>query len=210
MSFHEIRFPPRLSLGSRGGPERLTEIVALANGHEERNTPWEHSRRRYDAGVGMRSLDDIGDLIAFFEARRGRLHGFRWKDWADFKSGKPSERPAHDDQVIGIGDGARRQFALSKTYRSGSESYRRPVTKPVEGTVRIGLSQDELVVGEHFLVDLATGIVTFVDAPETGAEITAGFEFDVPVRFDTDVIMTSVANFQAGEIPDVPVVELRL
>ena len=210
MSFHEIRFPARLSLGSLGGPERLTEIVALANGHEERNTPWEHSRRRYDAGIGMRSLDDIGELIAFFEARRGRLYGFRWKDWADFKSGRSSERPSHDDQFLGTGDGTRRSFQLCKTYRSGDQDYRRPIAKPVAGTVRCGLSQDELVEGDHFEVDTASGIVTFHSAPETGAEVTAGFEFDVPVRFDSDVIQTSVASFQAGEIPDVPVVEIKL
>jgi uncharacterized protein (TIGR02217 family) len=90
MSFHDVRFPVNLSLGSMGGPERRTEIVTLTNGFEERNTPWAHSRRRYDAGAGMRSLDDIAVLVAFFEARRGMLHGFRWKDWADYKSCAPS------------------------------------------------------------------------------------------------------------------------
>jgi uncharacterized protein (TIGR02217 family) len=94
MSFHDVRFPVNLSLGSVGGPERRTEIVTLTNGFEERNTPWAHSRRRYDAGAGMRSLDDIAVLVAFFEARRGMLHGFRWKDWADYKSCAPSGTPA--------------------------------------------------------------------------------------------------------------------
>src|SRR6056297_2768908 len=106
MNFHEIRFPASLSFGSVGGPERRTEVVTLANGFEERNTPWAHSRRRYDAGLGMRSLDDIETLIAFFEARRGQLHGFRWKDWSDYKSCAPSAEPAFTDQVIGTGDGA--------------------------------------------------------------------------------------------------------
>ena len=81
MGFHEIRFPANLSFGSMGGPERRTEVVTLANGFEERNTPWSHSRRRYDAGLGMRSLDDVELMIAFFEARQGQLFGFRWKDW---------------------------------------------------------------------------------------------------------------------------------
>lgn len=208
MSFHEIRFPTRLSLGSIGGPERLTEVVTLANGHEERNTPWAHSRRRYDAGVGMRSLDDVSDVIAFFEARRGRLHGFRWKDWADFRSGKPSARVSYTDQFIGMGDGVTRSFPISKSYRSGTQTYVRPITKPVPGTVRAGIADDEQE-SDRFEVDAATGLLTFVEAPDNGAGITAGFEFDVPVRFDTDAIRISIATFNAGEIPDVPVLELR-
>ena len=123
MDFHDIRFPANLSFGSIGGPERRTEIVTLANGFEERNTPWEHARRRYDAGVGLRSLDDIETLIAFFEARRGQLYGFRWKDWSDYKSCRPSDGVRFDDQVIGSGDGELYRFQLTKTYESGSAAY---------------------------------------------------------------------------------------
>lgn len=209
-SFHDIQFPARLSLGSVGGPERLTEVVTLANGHEERNTPWEHSRRRYDAGVGMRSLDDIADLIAFFEARRGRLHGFRWKDWADYKSGPPSREPSYNDQLIATGDGETKVFALVKTYRSGTQTYARPIVKPVAASVRVGLSDDEQFETIDYTVDLERGQIEFVDAPAEGVEVTAGYEFDVPVRFDADAIRTSIASFEAGEIPDVPVVEIRL
>ena len=106
MGFHEVRFPASLSFGSLGGPERRTDIVTLANGHEERNTPWAHARRRYDAGMGLRSLDDIETLIAFFEARQGQLIGFRWKDWSDYLSCKPSCEISDTDQVIGTGDEA--------------------------------------------------------------------------------------------------------
>ncbi len=210
MNFHEVRFPPTLSFGSVGGPERRTEVVTLANGFEERNTPWAHSRRRYDAGVGMRSLDDVETLIAFFEARRGQLFGFRWKDWSDHKSGLPSAAAAFDDQLIGWGDGVRRDFALTKTYRSGDYSYVRPIVKPVAGSVLIGLQGDPQVETVHYSIELTTGIITFDAAPAEGAEITAGFEFDVPVRFDTDRIQTSVASFQAGDVPNVPVVEVRV
>jgi len=209
MGFHEIRFPANLSFGSVGGPERRTEVVTLANGFEERNTPWAHSRRRYDAGVGMRSLDDIETLIAFYEARRGQLHGFRWKDWSDFKSCVPSGAPAFRDQVIATGDGQTRDFVLTKTYRSGDQDYRRPITKPVLGTVRVGVAGDELVDSVHYTVEPATGVVSFVDAPDMGVEISAGFEFDVPVRFDTDLIQTSVSSFRAGDVPRVPIVEVR-
>ena len=210
MSFHEVRFPANLSFGSVGGPERRTEVVTLANGFEERNSPWEHSRRRYDAGIGMRSLDDVETLISFFEARRGQLHGFRWKDWSDYKSGLPSQPPAYTDQIIAWGDGNTTEFQLTKTYRSGGNSYARPIRKPVAGRVMVGLKGDPLTEGTDFTVDHDTGLVTFVTAPETGAEVTAGYEFDVPVRFDTDRVHTSVASFQAGDAPNVPVVEVRV
>ncbi|MEM9795800.1 MAG: DUF2460 domain-containing protein [Pseudomonadota bacterium] len=209
MSFHEVRFPSRLSLGSVGGPERLTEVVTLANGHEERNTPWEHSRRRYDAGVGMRSLDDIGELIAFFEARRGRLFGFRWKDWADYKSSTASSSVSFLDQQIGEGDGVETVFQLSKRYLSGADAYTRPITKPVLGSVRVGVDGIELVEGTHYTIEHEHGLISFSSAPDGGAIVTAGFEFDVPVRFDSDTILISVATFRAGEVPDVPVVEVR-
>jgi uncharacterized protein (TIGR02217 family) len=208
MDFHDIRFPARLSFGSAGGPERRTEIVTLANGFEERNTPWAASRRRYDAGVGVRSLDDIAVLIAFFESRRAQLYGFRWKDWLDFKSCAPSQMPAFGDQIIGSGDGVQTEFQLVKTYASGTASYTRDITKPVAGTVVLGIDGVAQTGGHS--IDTTTGLVTFATAPATGVQITAGFEFDVPVRFDTDRINASAASFQAGEIPDVPVVEIRL
>ncbi|AXT25730.1 MULTISPECIES: DUF2460 domain-containing protein [Ruegeria] len=210
MNFHEVRFPASLSFGSVGGPERRTDIVTLANGFEERNTPWAHSRRRYDAGLGMRSLDDIETLISFFEARQGQMFGFRWKDWSDFKSGKATVDTSFGDQVIAKGDGTRTEFQLIKTYHSGGVSYARPIVKPVLGTVRLGLDQDEVREGVDFDVELTTGKVTFADPPPEEIDITAGFEFDVPVRFDTDKIQTSVASFQAGDVPNVPVVEVRI
>lgn len=210
MAFHEVRFPANLSFGSVGGPERRTEIVALTNGFEERNTPWAASRRRYDAGVGLRSLDDVADLIAFFEARQGQLCGFRWKDWSDYKSGRPSAPVDYEDQHIGTGDGVRTAFQLVKSYSSGGVAQVREIRKPVAGTVRVGLQGDALQEGVHFSVDPATGIVTFASAPAVGERVTAGFEFDVPVRFDTDRIQVSVASFQAGDVPQVPVVEIRL
>ncbi len=210
MDFHEVRFPASLSFGSVGGPERRTEVVTLANGFEERNSPWADSRRRYDAGVAMRSLDDIETLIAFFEARRGQMFGFRWKDWSDYKSCRASAAPAFDDQVIGVGDGATKVFQLVKVYRSGAHEYVRPIRKPVAGTVRVGVEQDELHEGVDYEVDVSTGLVSLAVAPAEGQQVVAGFEFDVPVRFDTDRIQTSVASFQAGEVPSVPVVEVRV
>ncbi len=210
MQFHEVRFPASLSFGSVGGPERRTDIVTLTNGFEERNTPWAHSRRRYDAGLGMRSLDDVEVLIAFFEARYGQMYGFRWKDWSDYRSGTATGDIAFFDQVIAVGDGVTRAYPLVKTYRSGVHTYVRPVTKPVAGTVRVGVEQDELQEGIDYEIDVTIGIVSFLHPPDPEMQILAGFEFDVPVRFDTDRIQTSVASFRAGEVPNVPIVEVRV
>ena len=139
MSFHDVRFPTSLSFGALGGPERRTEIVTLSNGFEERNTPWAHGRRRYDAGMGLRSLDDVATLIAFFEARQGQLIGFRWKDWADFQSCAPSQTIDAGDQLLGTGDENQTRFQLVKTYRSGQAAYVRPITKPVHGRVQVSV-----------------------------------------------------------------------
>ena len=209
MAFHDVRFPSRISFGSRGGPERLTEIVTTSNGFEERNSPWADSRRRYDAGLGMRSLDDVAEVIAFFEARLGRLHAFRWKDWADYKSCLPSGRVSANDQSIGTGDGTTRRFQLVKHYISGSHSYVRTIRKPVDGTIVIAVDSREGISDIDWTANLLTGEIDFVTAPAAGVAITAGFEFDVAVRFDLDAIQTSVAGLQSGEVPDVPLVEVR-
>lgn len=210
MSFHEIQFPASISFGSVGGPERRTDIVSLSSGFEERNTPWAHSRRHYDAGIGMRSLDDIATLISFFEARHGQIYGFRWKDWSDYKSCLPSKTIDHEDQVLGTGDGITRNWRLVKTYSSGGQSYQRPIVKPVEGSIRVGIQGEQQFEQVHFIVDHSTGVLQFEMPPAKGLQITAGYEFDVPVRFDTDRIQTSVASFKAGDVPNIPIIEVRI
>ena len=210
MAFHEVRYPVGLSIGSSGGPERRTEIVTLVNGFEERNSPWAHSRRRYDAGAGMRALDDFAALIAFFEARRGQLHGFRWKDWADYKTCLPSQAVSALDQEIGVGDGVTTVFQLKKTYASGGSTYTRDLVKPVAGSVKVAVAGVVQTLPAEFTVEEARGIVALNLPPALGAVVTAGCEFDVPVRFDTDRISASIASFQAGEVPAVPVIEVRL
>lgn len=208
MAFHEDQFPSDISKGSAGGPERLTDIVTLRSGYEERNTIWAHSRRRYDASLGLRHIDDLHDVIEFFEARRGRLHGFRWKDWADFKSVGPGSVTTAFDQVIGVGDGSTQDFQLQKTYSSGGSTYTRPIRKPVAGTVKVARNGVAVVSG--WTVDTATGIVHFSSAPTAGWEIRAGFEFDVPVRFDTDFMSISVDAFEAGSISAIDILEIRV
>lgn len=207
MAFHDVRFPAAISFGSSAGVERRTEIVRLVNGHEERNTPWAQARRRYDAGLGVRSRDDLDQVLAFFEARRGRLHAFRWKDWLDHASAAPSAAVSPFDQPLGLGDGATRTFQLAKTYGEAPHALTRPITRPVAGTVRAAVGGTETAA---FTVDHATGLITFTAAPASGAAVTAGFEFDVPARFDTDVLEVNIAAFEAGDIPSIPVIEVRV
>jgi len=207
MAFHDVRFPAGLGLGALGGPERRTEIVTLANGFEERNTPWAQSRRRWDAGMGLRALDEVAQVVAFFEARSGQLHAFRWKDWSDFRSGPPSRAPDHRDQLLGVGDGQTRDYRLRKAYVSGAQTWWRPITRPVSGSVLVAIGDLLPPEGQGWRLE---GAVVVLDEPlPLGVTLHAGFEFDVPVRFDTDRIHVSVANFQAGDVPSIPVVEVR-
>ena len=131
MSFHEVRFPTQISLGATGGPERRTDVVVLGSGFEERNARWADSRRSYNAGYGVKSLDDLHAVIAFFEERRGRLYGFRWRDHTDHKSCAPGGTISPLDQVIGTGDGTQAAFQLVKTYGVAHAPWTRTIAKPV-------------------------------------------------------------------------------
>ena len=184
MAFHEVRFPDDISRGARGGPERRTQIVELASGDEERNASWADSRRRYDAAYGIRRADDLAAVIAFFEARNGRLHGFRWKDWGDHKSGLPStpvdaDRPGarhrrRRHRGVPAGEALReRRAGLGPADREAGRGHRAGRARRRRAALRL--------VGRR-----GTGVVTFAAAPAAGVLVTAGFEFDVPVRFDTD------------------------
>jgi len=208
MSFHEVRFPDDISRGARGGPERRTQIVELASGGEERNASWANSRRRYDVAYGIRRADDLAAVVAFFEARNGRLHGFRFRDWADHKSCMPSGTPSPTDQQIGTGDGATTVFPLVKRYVSCAQTWTRAISKPVAGSVRIAVGGTELASG--WSVDVAAGLVTFAAAPAAGATITAGFAFDVPVRFDTDMLDVTLDIERLGSITSIPLLEIRI
>lgn len=203
MAFHEVRLPARLAFGSTGGIERRTEVVTLASGFERRATPWAHGRRRYLIGAGVRSLDDVAVLVAFFEARRGRLHGFRFRDFTDFRSCAPSASISPLDQRLGAGTGAAVSFQLLKLYGD----VERPIRKPVDGSVRIAV--DGVETGA-FALDPPTGVVTLAESPPEGAVVTAGFAFDTPVRFDTDRIDVTLEGFEAGRLVAAPLIEIRV
>jgi uncharacterized protein (TIGR02217 family) len=201
--FHEISFPARLAFGSGAGIERRTEIVALASGHERRISPWAQGRRRYLIGAGVRSLVDAASLLEFFEAREGRLYGFRFRDFADHKSCALGQTPVATDQVIGTGDGVRTAFQLAKAYGAVS----RPISKPVAGSVVVALNGTAQSAG--FSVDHITGLVSFAAAPASGVVVSAGYLFDTPVRFDTDRIDLTLESFEAGRVAAVAMIEIR-
>ena len=207
MAFHEVRFPDNISRGARGGPERRTQVVELASGDEERNASWANSRRRYDVAYGIRRADDLAAVVAFFEARNGRLHGFRYKDWADYKSTLPSLAITSTDQQIGTGTGSLQTFQLAKRYTSGAQTWVRTIAKPVAGTVRIALGMVEQLSG--WTLDATTGVITFTTAPANGVIVRAGFEFDVPVRFDNDTLDVTLDFERLGSITSIPLLEIR-
>ena len=211
-AFHEVLFPLDVALKSAGGPERRTDIVSFGSGREERNARWAHSRRRFDAGYGVKTLAELQRVVAFFEERRGRLYGFRWRDRLDATSAATGAVISPLDQGIGTGDGTTATFQLVKTYGGGFAPYQRAIVKPVAGSVRIAVDHVEAVGGTAFTVDATTGIVTFLAGhiPAAGQAITAGFQFDVPVRFDTDYLEVDLSAFAAGAIPKIPLVEIKV
>lgn len=203
--FHEVRLPLALAFGASGGPEWATDVSRLASGAESRNARWAGSRRRWDAGGAVIRADAAHDLSAFFEARRGRMHGFRFRDPVDWKSCAPSQAVTALDQPLGIGDGETTAFQLMKRYASGVAFRDRAIAKPVEDTVLVAVDG---VATAAFDVDWTTGLVTFDAAPTDGAVLTAGFEFDVPVRFDANRLEMALEGHDAVRVLRAPLVEI--
>ncbi|WP_029059818.1 DUF2460 domain-containing protein [Stappia stellulata] len=208
-AFLEERFPLGIAFGATGGPQWRTEVVALASGAEARNARWAGSRRRYDAGTGVRSLADLQAVAAFFERMHGRLYGFRFRDPFDNTSAASGDTVTPLDCLLATADGAASSFALTKTYGSGDFIRKRPIAKPVDGSVRVALDGVELAAGTDFTCDPATGTVALAAGPPaSGVQVTAGFRFDVPVRFDTDRLELGLTHVEAGRVPTIPLVEV--
>ncbi|MEN3792945.1 DUF2460 domain-containing protein [Fulvimarina sp. MAC3] len=206
-AFSEERFPQRVAFGASGGPERRVEIVRLSTGFEHRNQRTAHAARRYDAGSGIRSLADLAEVVAFFEARRGKLTGFRFRDPLDWHSAAFGAAPSAFDVALGTGDGTKTRFDLVKPYGTGAETYWRPIEKAVPGSLLVAI--DGAAIETGFQLAETGGAVVFDAPPAAGALVQAGFAFDVPVRFDMDQLSVNVTAFQAGEIPSILLVEVR-
>jgi uncharacterized protein (TIGR02217 family) len=205
-AFDDIVFP--LSIGREASvtPAFSTQTVESLSGHERRSSDWADARMRYDAGPGVRSEADLGALIEFFRARRGAARGFRFSDPFDNQSAPLGEAVSALDQRLGTGDGMASQFALAKYYGSGPDAQRRLITRPVAGTIRVAVNGVEAMSGWSHA---GGGVIAFASAPAAGAVLTAGYRFDVPVRFAEDRLEVSRATFAAGEVPSVLLVEVR-
>jgi uncharacterized protein (TIGR02217 family) len=200
------RFPDDIAHGAASTPGYRTEVTELEGGTERRNSLWAQARHRYDVAYGVRTITDLEILAAFFHAVRGAAHPFRFKDWADFKSGPALSAPTPTDQAIGTGDAVETEFQLVKTYSAGALATVRPIVKPVAGTVRLAVDGVEEIGG--WSVDTATGLVTFDTPPGAGLLVSAGYEFDVPVRFAEDDLPQQLECYRVGSIA-VPLIEVR-
>lgn len=200
MNFLETQFPADISYGATGGPTYSTDVVTIVSGHEQRNSNWKNSRAKYNISTGVNTEEQWQALISFFRACKGKAYGFRFKDWSDYKVSR---------QRIAIADGVRSEFQLVKTYSSGDSMVTRVIKKAVKDTVKM-YSQANLRVNLDYSVDHTTGIITFTEAPSAGTIIMADFEFDVPVRFDTDELQLSIDSFNSGSWSGISLIEIRV
>ncbi|SFN60784.1 TIGR02217 family protein [Cohaesibacter marisflavi] len=207
-AFLEIVFPVKIGLGATGGPQRKTQVVQSGSGKEERNQQWANSRRSWDVGTGIRDIYEAEQVLSFFEDVRGRLSGFLFCDPFDLRSCAILGNPSATDQAIGTGDGATTAFQLTKTYGSANP-YMRKISKPKQDSVLVAVDGVALDAAD-FSVDHTTGLVTLADPPAVDAAVTAGFEFYVPVRFDTDDLSIAWENNALISVPSIPVLELIL
>lgn len=210
-SFADVVFPLRIAFGATGGPERRVEIVAMASGHERRNLRTSRSLRHYDVGAGVRTLTDLQAVLAFFEARHGPLQAFRFRDPFDHSSAAPGAQISPLDVVLGVGDGNRAEFPLIKRYGEEPDAAIRPITCARLDGFRLGVGGFE-VPSAHWELVAPGGIIRFLPGfiPGEGAVVSAGFSFDVPVRFDIPRLSVSMTAFNAGEVPSIPLKEVLL
>ncbi|RJG56722.1 TIGR02217 family protein [Sphingobium terrigena] len=205
-AFDDVLFPLAIGREASLSPVFSTQIVESPSGHERRSSDWADARLSFDAGPGVRSEADIGALIAFFRARRGAARGFRFSDPYDDRSGAMGQAPGPLDQRLGVGDGVQAAFQLMRYYGVGEDAQGRVITRPVAGTIRVAADGVEMVGGWSHE---GMGIIAFDEPPGEGVVLTAGFRFDVPVRFAEDRLDINRATFAAGEAPSVPLVEIR-
>jgi uncharacterized protein (TIGR02217 family) len=195
--FSEMRFPPDIAYGATGGPEFFTDIVTSSSGFERRNLNWLQARCKYNLAQAIKTKKQLDDLIAFFRICQGRAIGFRFKDWSDYKI---------ELQEISIADGVQTKFQLIKKYHYADFQAIRKITKPVDGTVKI-YSNNKLA---EVLIDYSSGEIKFAQAPVAGSLISAEAEFDVPVRFDIDQLITSIESYGIYSHYEIPLIEIKL
>jgi len=221
MGFHEIRFPTEVTKGTQGGPALPADVLTPDSGQDVVTVRYSAARRRYNAAKRLKHTD-IATVHRFYLARGGLANGFRYQDLQDYTStlagrtwGNADDTgaaPTPTDQVLGTGDGTTVAFQLVKRYTDAASSHVRTIRKPVAGTVRVAVAGVEKTIGSDFTVDTTTGLVTFAVAPSAAASVTAGFEFDVPVRFGVEVgdggLIADIDNFGVSSLGDIPLIEM--
>ena len=203
-AFDDVLYPLALGRDAGVSAEFSTSVMVTASGHERRGSHWSDARLHFDVGPGIRSEAELGTLIAFFRARRGAARGFRLRDPFDFSSNGMTGAPTAADQLLGTGDGLTARFRLRKRY-AGPEPQVRWITRPRAESVLVSVGG--VPMGAWTLEP--GGWIALAEAPGAGVEVRAGFLFDVPVRFESDRLDVTGANFAAGEAPSVPLVEVR-
>ncbi|MBX9636510.1 MAG: DUF2460 domain-containing protein [Nitrosomonas sp.] len=207
MTFINAQFP-MANYGSSGGPSYKTTVSESVGGGESRNGHWSLAKREFDAAFQVKTQADLDTVIKWFHACRGRLHTFRFKDWSDFKSCSPNATPDKADQQIGIGNGSNVTFQLTKAYTVGSITQTLNITKPVSGTVLIAVNGTLKTETTHYTIDYSTGIVTFLTAPGNTLAVTAGYEYDLECRFNTDSLSASIDDYNIYS-SSIPIIEVR-
>jgi uncharacterized protein (TIGR02217 family) len=204
-AFDDVLFPLAIGREAECTSRFSTQVFQSVSGHETRNSLWADASLSFDVGPGIRSEADCADLVRFFRARRGAARGFRLRDPLDCSSAEDGAVPHHSDQLLGEGDGVRSDFALIKHYGDPPDGQQRRITRPVGGSVLVSIDGAP-VTGWSLQPG---GVVRFVTPPAPGAEVRAGFLFDVPVRFATDELTVGTATYAAGVAASVPLVEIR-
>jgi uncharacterized protein (TIGR02217 family) len=205
-AFEDVTFPLEIGRQASASAEFSTNVITAQSGYERRNSNWADARLRYDVAPGVRSEAELGTLLNFFRARHGPAIAFRFRDPFDYSSGAMTAVPIMMDQPLGTGDGLRTRFSLHKMYGAGPDAQIRYITHPVSSSVVIAVNGAAMMTG--WTVQPG-GQIIFDTAPAAGAVITAGFLFDVPVRFEDDRIEISRATFGAGEMASVPLIEVK-
>lgn len=197
MSFLEIRFPESIAFNSSSILEFNTTIIKAKNGYEQRNINWNSNKMKFNIINGIKTKAELDELITFFRNVKGAGYGFRFKDWTDYQA---------ENQYIGVGNGKTKEFQLIKAYRvSDNIVYYRKITKPVISTVRVFINDIE---SKDFNIDLTTGLITLNTVPEVNTSIKANFEFDVPVRFENDIMEITMNSINSGNVKEIILTEI--
>jgi uncharacterized protein (TIGR02217 family) len=202
--FYEVQFPADVSRGARQGPMFMTLVTATANPAESRVGQWSSARMKFDVSYSIKSASQMSAVVAFFRMVQGRLAGFRFKDWTDYWSGA---FPGTPEALANPYPAAEMQ--LTKTYSFNGFTNVRTIKKPVAGSYTVYENGTPLAEGTDYTMDTTTGLV-LLSSPASGATYTALFQFDVPVRFDTDTFQFEAEDVDLRNIDSIPIIEVPL